>query len=228
MSPSKADPHTRLIAAGRGTARGGGKESGSTRERIRGAAAALFAQRGYSGASMAEIALRVGIRKPSLYNHYSSKEELFMDLLHSGLRQWRALSSGVLAEAGQHEERLRLHLHHLLAFAAKNPDTMAICRLAVVQIGGEYGERLADVLSAHREEYQDRLEDFFARATEAGEVVAEKPRVLMLSWLVFLEGLLTRQLLALDEHCQPHLEQLWRLFWRGIRAYSPGEEAADG
>ena len=44
-----------------------------TRERILTEALNLFAQSGYGGASMRELARRVGIRESSLYNHFSGK-----------------------------------------------------------------------------------------------------------------------------------------------------------
>ncbi|UGA45707.1 TetR/AcrR family transcriptional regulator [Bradyrhizobium quebecense] len=45
----------------------------STRERILSEALSLFAQSGYGGASMRELARRVGIRESSLYNHFPGK-----------------------------------------------------------------------------------------------------------------------------------------------------------
>ncbi|QWG16423.1 TetR/AcrR family transcriptional regulator [Bradyrhizobium sediminis] len=45
----------------------------STRERILTEALGLFAESGYGGASMRELARRVGIRESSFYNHFPSK-----------------------------------------------------------------------------------------------------------------------------------------------------------
>jgi AcrR family transcriptional regulator len=45
----------------------------STRERILAEALGLFAESGYGGASMRELARRVGIRESSLYNHFPGK-----------------------------------------------------------------------------------------------------------------------------------------------------------
>jgi AcrR family transcriptional regulator len=45
----------------------------STRERILAEALGLFAQNGYGGASMRELARRVGVRESSLYNHFAGK-----------------------------------------------------------------------------------------------------------------------------------------------------------
>lgn len=47
-----------------------------TKERILDAALELFAQSGYSGTSMSDIAERIGITKGALYKHYSGKQEI--------------------------------------------------------------------------------------------------------------------------------------------------------
>lgn len=49
----------------------------STKERAIAAALELFSRKGYDAASMTDIAQAVGIRAPSLYKHFESKEALF-------------------------------------------------------------------------------------------------------------------------------------------------------
>src|ERR1700722_5940543 len=46
------------------------------REEILDEATRLFAERGYEGTSMADLAERVGLRKASLFHHFASKEQL--------------------------------------------------------------------------------------------------------------------------------------------------------
>ncbi len=48
-----------------------------TPERILDAAEDLFAERGYAATSLGDVADRVGIRSPSLYNHFRNKEALY-------------------------------------------------------------------------------------------------------------------------------------------------------
>lgn len=55
--------------------------AGSTAERILDAAEDLFAERGYSATSLGDVADRVGIRSPSLYNHFRNKEALYMAVM---------------------------------------------------------------------------------------------------------------------------------------------------
>jgi AcrR family transcriptional regulator len=63
------------------------------RETIEDAATALFAERGYQGASIDEIARRSGVTPPVLYDHFASKQDLYRRLLErhfAELRQvWR-------------------------------------------------------------------------------------------------------------------------------------------
>lgn len=45
----------------------------------------IFLEKGYSGASMSAVAKAAGIKKPSLYHHFSSKEQLFLAALAADL-----------------------------------------------------------------------------------------------------------------------------------------------
>ena len=50
---------------------------GDTRERILQTALALFAERGYAGTSMSDIAGALGLSKAAIYRHYESKQAIF-------------------------------------------------------------------------------------------------------------------------------------------------------
>ncbi|TDO90099.1 TetR family transcriptional regulator [Halanaerobium saccharolyticum] len=54
----------------------------STREKILNESLDLFAENGYHGTSMREIAKAVGIKGSSIYNHFSGKEEIFSELFN--------------------------------------------------------------------------------------------------------------------------------------------------
>lgn len=53
-----------------------------TREQIRTLALELFAERGYDGTSLREIAERLGITKAAVYYHFKTKEEILASLVH--------------------------------------------------------------------------------------------------------------------------------------------------
>lgn len=62
----------------------------STAERILEAAENLFAEKGYRATSLGDVADRVGIRSPSLYNHFRSKEALYQAVLERLLTEFSA------------------------------------------------------------------------------------------------------------------------------------------
>ncbi len=53
----------------------------TTRDRILNEALTLFADNGYDGTSVEEIAEKVGIKAPSLYNHFKGKEDILNALI---------------------------------------------------------------------------------------------------------------------------------------------------
>ena len=66
----------------------------------------LFAERGYEGASMGDLAERVGLRKASLFHHFASKDVLYATVLGQlvdGVQ--RAVLTAATSE-GSFEERL--------------------------------------------------------------------------------------------------------------------------
>ena len=65
-----------------------GETSRTTAERILDAAEDLFAEKGYSATSLGDVADRVGIRSPSLYNHFRNKEALYQAVLERLLEEF--------------------------------------------------------------------------------------------------------------------------------------------
>ena len=65
----------------------------NTKEKILTAALELFSVRGYEDTSVADIAKTVGIKAPSLYKHYGSKQEIFTAILRKIDEQYRQQAS---------------------------------------------------------------------------------------------------------------------------------------
>ncbi|NGP45366.1 TetR/AcrR family transcriptional regulator [Bacillaceae bacterium SIJ1] len=59
----------------------------NTSQKILHEAIRLFADQSYSGTSMADIAAKVGIKKPSLYNHYTNKDNLYLSCADEAMNQ---------------------------------------------------------------------------------------------------------------------------------------------
>lgn len=59
-----------------------------TIDKIKHEAYILFAESGYAGTSMRDIANKVGIKAASIYSHYKSKEDLFIDLFKDCISEY--------------------------------------------------------------------------------------------------------------------------------------------
>lgn len=70
-------------------------------------AAALFAERGYFGATTAELAKAAGVTEPIIYRHFHSKKELFIAIINRTGEQTLRLWKQHLHNAPDPAERLR-------------------------------------------------------------------------------------------------------------------------
>ncbi|HVM07282.1 MAG TPA: TetR/AcrR family transcriptional regulator [Acidimicrobiales bacterium] len=74
--------------------------SDGTLRRLQHAALELFAERGYHGVSMRELAAATGVQPSSLYSHMPSKERLLLDLVVLGHEEHRDRLRAALLESG--------------------------------------------------------------------------------------------------------------------------------
>lgn len=107
----------------RGRPRTGGK-----REDILDAALGLFAERGFHGTAMPEIAAAAGIATGTIYRHFVSKEALVNELYR---RSKQALLDALLGNVPA--DTLRVQFHHLwwslVRFAEQQPRAFAFLEL---------------------------------------------------------------------------------------------------
>ena len=66
----------------------------------------LFAERGYEGASMGDLAERVGLRKASLFHHFPSKDALYATVLAQLMAEVKNAIIGAATAPGSFAERL--------------------------------------------------------------------------------------------------------------------------
>ncbi len=78
-----------------------------TRTRLLEAAGAVFASRGYDGASLDDVAAAAGLTKGAVYSGFSSKDELFFALISERLDQ----RLQIVADAAGSQRSLRELLH---------------------------------------------------------------------------------------------------------------------
>ena len=78
----------------------------NARERVLETAIGIFAQKGYAGTSVREIAEQAGVSKPMLYYYFKSKEGLFLAILEMAEDLQKQLLAEVLESKGNVLDRL--------------------------------------------------------------------------------------------------------------------------
>jgi AcrR family transcriptional regulator len=79
----------------------------------------VFAENGYVSASMDEIAERVGVSKPMLYEYFGSKEGLLVSSIRTARAELLAATRRSLKGATSPRDALRRGLHAFFAFVAE-------------------------------------------------------------------------------------------------------------
>jgi TetR/AcrR family transcriptional regulator len=99
--------------------------SSQPRDLILDAATAVFAEVGFAGARVDEIAERAGVNKAMLYYHVGNKRELYSAVLRAVLEHIRGVLQGVAAIADP-AERFRAVARAIATLAERRPDAPAV------------------------------------------------------------------------------------------------------
>ncbi len=131
-------------------------------------AAKLFAQKGYHGTSIGDIAEALGVQKGSLYAHIASKEDLLYETMREGAAAFHAALDAVPEDAPA-TEKIRLALRGHLRVVA---DQLDVATVFVQEWRYLEGER-RDEIVAERRRYEERIRDLFREGRELSELRAD-------------------------------------------------------
>jgi AcrR family transcriptional regulator len=100
----------------------GGEKLSKTALRILVAARAVFAEKGYSGTHVDEIAQRAGVNKATLYYQIGDKDTLYANVIHQVLGNIAQGIAETVAKAGNPEDKLKAYINCIAAAVDINPE----------------------------------------------------------------------------------------------------------
>ena len=118
------------------------KKGEATRLAIEDAAMELFLQQGYHATSMRQIAAKVGVRVGGIYNHFSSKEEIFQGIIIDKHPYRQILPAVLAAEGKSAEEFYRNAAHIVISEMGKRPEFVNLMFIELVEFKGRHGAAL--------------------------------------------------------------------------------------
>jgi len=200
-----------------------------TAERILDAAEDLFAERGYAGTTIRDVSAAVGIRNPSLYNHFPSKDALYAAVLERGISPVLAALSavGAAGAAGTLQNPGEL-VETMMAQLAERPKLPRLIQHEM--LAG--GERLSPMLRAWITPIFEQADHVAESGPAALRWEPEQLRLLVLAMYNIMVGYFTiaplyKELNGIDLLSPTMLEEQTRLFSEVVNALF-GALASDG
>ena len=122
----------------------------STKEKILDAALTLFAENGYDGTSVEQIANIVGIKAPSLYKHYKGKEDILNALIDSAETWYEEMfgSENNIGEVPQSREEFIKMTMERISFTMRDP---IIRKTRILLVQEQFrNERISEATTRHQ------------------------------------------------------------------------------
>jgi len=93
-----------------------------TTERILVAARTVFAEKGYNGAHVDEIAVRAGVNKATIYYQIGDKDTLYANVIHQIIGNTAQGIANAVAKADKPGEKIRAYITFIAGAVDKNPE----------------------------------------------------------------------------------------------------------
>lgn len=201
-----------------------------TKQKILDKALELFSVKGYDAVSVGEIAKAVGIKAPSLYNHFPSKQAIFEEIVEATAAQYEKDTDSidihvqnVKADVSEFmeitEQELFEKVQWIFSYSIHNATISRFRRMMTIE-----QFRSPELAKLYSTRYVDRVvayhAEIFRNLIAAGIIAEQDPDVLALMYMapvVTLIGICDRQP-EREQECLEKLQAHVRLFFYAVRA----------
>jgi AcrR family transcriptional regulator len=187
----------------------------STAERIKQAALTMFTESGYEGASLSEIAKAVGIKTPSIYAHYKSKEQLFLQLIQEVIAEERKQYLELLQVIKQ--EPIKQQVYRLFEFFTDlNHLTtgQAFLKRTILVPPRHLRDQLRQDLMRYENELTEGLIEVLHKGASEGLFNREEEERLIATFYVCVDGILVENQLYEEELFEKRKRMVWQSLWQ--------------
>lgn len=188
-----------------------------TKEKILKESRTFFAANGYERTTMTMIANRVGIKKPSLYSHYTSKEQIFKDVLDKEVADYiDFLYKNMIADNSTVKNKLyRILIEHALG---DDEDSMHFYYRFIKYQPAELKDYVVGKFAEMENETQEIFENVLNQGKKHGEIdtILTNSQIYK-TYFLLVDGLSTMPEIYKEEMNEQELSGIWEVFFRGIK-----------
>jgi AcrR family transcriptional regulator len=202
-----------------------------TKNMIKEVALKLFANKGYEQTSLSMIAKEVGIKTPSFYAFYKSKEDLFLTIVYEAFTHHcdyiKQVSRSFSNETT--EKKLFKILREMYSYHLREEDKTNFCRRFLMFAPEGLEGRIHEEFQKSDVILSKAIEEIFTTAILSGEVRNIPLNDLVSSFLCLMDGLFA-QLFYYDrvpEILDHRLTLNWNNYWSGIQYQSSNTKIED-
>lgn len=188
----------------------------------------LFSAKGYDSVSVGEIAKAVGIKAPSLYNHFPSKQAIFDAIVDSTAAKYEADTDKINIHVQDvkrdipiftetTEEALFEKVRQIFEYSLHNDTVSRFRRMMTIE-----QFRSPELAALYSKRYVERIlnyhADIFRALIASGEITAADPDALAMMYVapvITLIGICDRQP-EREQECLEKLRDHVRLFFRTV------------
>lgn len=182
-------------------------------------AGAVFAERGFHAASMDEIADRVGVSKPMIYNHFGSKEALYFAYIEDSGRDLVAsivdAERAARAASDAVEPRLAAGTHAFFEFVEQHRDGFAVLYSEMAARGGPARREVSAIRRQIVEQVMFLLDQAIARSGVDAETIGGT-EALAMAYVGAGESLANWFLEHPDASVDDVVSRLMTVAWQGL------------
>lgn len=193
-----------------------------TRNEIKKIAIKLFATKGYSSSTLNDIAKEIGITKAAIYFHFSSKEELFFEILEETIDDYYKYLIKSIEHAkdiGNVEQCLfYIYKRNMEYFKCGKEKAYFLIKYIFIP-DEELSERICKV----RDEVDSNLKKDFSvlenklTKPEEGNIRSSNVAYNYYHW--FLTLVMLKVLANPDKYTDELIKEEWNIFWQGMNNY---------
>lgn len=188
-------------------------------QRILDAAAELFIKHSYSDVSMNQIAAAAELTKGAIYHHFSSKEDIYLEMLMSDLKTKRELFTNASNVEGDANKRLRLLTTAYFELPKSKRELITLVRRDLHLFSGRRRKELVKAYQQALPEIVERILSECIATRDDLDTEALDARLLSWDFVALVEVSLSPHAGRIFPATAVRVEHVLKLFFSGISSF---------